>query len=121
MTDAANWAPLQAGHECLFVPGEKRREGCRIKPVSHGKIGVAELCKFVPRTTELAVVTAIDAIADQGSQFDRDCASQFDGQVRDAAAGVDFVGRDDGGSRAGFKASAAGTAVFADRLVRRKR
>ena len=120
MTDAANRAARQAAVEFLFAPGEEFGERCRIETVAHGKIRIAELCKIVPRATELAVVAAIDAIADQWPQFGRDGSRQLDGQLGNAQAGIDLIGRDDGGGRAGVEAAPAGSAVLADRRVRRQ-
>ena len=71
--------------------------------------------ELVPRADELAVVAAVDAVADRGAEFDRDRAVRFDRQVRDAAARVERVRRDDRLRRADVDARAAAAAVRADR------
>ena len=81
------------------------------------KVTIAELRKTVPRAAELAVIAAVDAIADQRPQFDRDRAGKLDRQVGNAASSVNFVGGDDGFGRAGVKAALASAAVLVDRLV----
>jgi tRNA threonylcarbamoyl adenosine modification protein YjeE len=67
--------------------------------------------ELVPRADELAVVAAVDAVADGGAELDRDRALRFDRQVRDAAARVELVGRDDRLRRADVDARAAAAAV----------
>ncbi len=56
-----------------------------------------------------------------GRSSTRDGAAQFDGQIGDAAARVDLIGRDDGPGRADIDAGLATAAVFADRGVDRQR
>ena len=75
----------------------------------------------VPRTGELAVVAAVDPVADQRPQRLGDRAVQLDGQVRDAAARVELVRRDDRAGRTRVEAGGAGAAVRADGRRRRQR
>ncbi len=69
------------------------------------------LGEFVPRADGEAVVAAIDSVAEQGAQVRVDRAVVFDGQVRDAAAGVELVGGWEGLGRADVEAGGAGAAV----------
>src|SRR5439155_17477965 len=76
------------------------------------RAGAGEL---VPRADELAVVAAVDAVADRGAELDRYRAAMRDRKVRDAAPRIELVGRDDRPRRADVDAGAAGAAVVADR------
>src|SRR5207302_9319024 len=86
-----------------------------------------ELCfatwlrEAVPRADKLAVVAAVDAVADQRPQLFGDRALMLDGEVRDAAACIELVRRDDRLRRTDVDAAAAGTAMLLDRRVRRQR
>ena len=94
-------APVQQRHQLLtdqalaFV---KIRQGTTL--------GVA-----VPGAHQLAIVAAVDAIAHQRAQVQRDGARVLYGQVRDAAPGVKPVRRHDGLSRANVDAGAATAAM----------
>jgi hypothetical protein len=66
---------------------------------------------------QLAVIAPIDAIAHGGAQSFRDGAVQLDGQIGNAAARIELVGRDDGGGRAGRYAGTAAAAVCAGRFI----
>jgi hypothetical protein len=84
VADAADRAAGQAVVEFLLAPGEEGRQRRRVEAVAHAKSGSPMLGKAVPGAAQLAVVAAVDAVADQGPQRDRDGALQFDGQVGNA-------------------------------------
>jgi hypothetical protein len=69
------------------------------------------LREFVPGADELAVVTAVNAIPQQRSDFDRDRALQFDGEITYATSRIEFVGCGDGAGRAGGHAGLAAATV----------
>jgi hypothetical protein len=64
-----------------------------------------------------AVVAAIDAVADRLAEFMRDRPLVLDGEVGNAAARVDAIGRGKGLGRTGVEAGAAGAAMVAVRRV----
>src|SRR5580693_2760856 len=76
--------------------------------------------ELIPRTDQLAVIASVNAIADRAAKFLRNTAGQLNGQVGDAAARIETIGRDDGARRAGGNTSAARAAVGRARLVRRQ-
>ena len=59
-------------------------------------------------------------VADQRAQLERDAAAQLDGEVRDAAAVIQHVGRDERVGRAGVQADLTLATVRAERRVRRQ-
>ena len=67
--------------------------------------GVAR--ELVPRTHQLTVIAAIDAIAERRAQRLGDRTLEFDRQVGDAAACIELIGRDDRAGRAGGDAGAS--------------
>ena len=79
------------------------------------------LRKLVPRAYELAVVAAVDAVADGGAQLDRDAAVVLDRQISDAAARVELLRRNDRLRRTGRDAGAAAAAVSTRRRIHRQR
>ncbi len=48
----------------------------------------------VPRTDGHAVIAAIDAVPQHGSEFNRNCAFEFNRQIGDAAPGIHHIGGD---------------------------
>ena len=68
--------------------------------------------KTVPWTDHLAVVAAEHPIADQRPEFFGNRAFEFDGQVGDAAAGIQHIGPHEGIGRADVQASGAAAAVL---------
>ena len=117
MTDAADRAAFGAAQKFLFAPAEQLDQRGAGQAVARVEVGQrAAAGEFVPGADELTVVAAIDAVADQRPQFQRDRAVVFDGEIRDAAARIQPVWRHDGAGRAGVDAGAAGTAVVGDRL-----
>ena len=87
-------------------------ERCRVEPVARLEIRLdGFLRELVPRAHELAIVAAVDAVADQRAQFDGNAAAQFDGQIGDAAPRIELVRRDDRLRRTDVDAARAGAAV----------
>src|ERR1700679_2348349 len=78
--------------------------------------------ELVPGTDELAIIAAVNAIADGGTKFHRDAPRKLDGEVGNAAPRIEAIGRDDGPGGAGRHAGAAGAAVrgagFIDRQLK---
>ena len=72
----------------------------------------------VPGTGELAIVAAVDAVADGGAQCCGNFARVFDGEIRNAAARVQPVGGDNGAGGAGAQTGGAGAAMVGRRLRR---
>ena len=86
----------------------------RAQVVTRLKLGFARhLRKLVPRAGSKAVVAAIDAIADGGAKFFRDRAMMLDGEIGNAAPGIELVGLRESLRRAGVEAGAAGAAMVA--------
>ena len=82
--------------------------------MARGKVGQgAALGKFVPGAGELAVVAAIDAVANQGAQFGRYAACVLDGEVGDAAPRIKPPRGNDGARGAGADAGLAVAAMGA--------
>src|SRR3990172_12408482 len=66
VTDAVDRTAEQARVEVRFAPGEKFHQSDGVAAVAHREIRLgAHLGEFVPRAYELAIVAAVDAIADQ--------------------------------------------------------
>ena len=76
--------------------------------------------KAVPGAYQLTVITAVDAVADQWSQVFGDGTAQLDGQVGNAQACIEPVGRHDGAGRAGIDAGMTVTAVSLCRGIGRQ-
>src|SRR5256885_16422911 len=77
--------------------------------------------ELVPRTHQLAVVTAVDAMADRLAQLNRNGAVVLDGEVGDAASRIQPPGGDDRTGGAGRDARLAAAAVGAGALIHRQR
>src|SRR5256885_7162493 len=81
--------------------------------------------ELVPRTHQLAVVTAVDAIADRLAQLDRNGAVVLDGEIGNAAPRIQPPRGDDrtggAGRDTGLAAAAVGTGalIYRQRQVRR--
>ena len=52
--------------------------------------------KLVPWANQLAIVTSVNAVADQGPERHRNRSGMFDRQIGNAAAGIQLVWRHDG-------------------------
>src|SRR5690606_29353765 len=103
----------KAGIVELRQVGEARRG--ELGPWREGGLPRA-LRELVPGTDGQAVVAAIDAVADGGAIGAGDRALMLDGEVGDAAAGIELVGRGKGGGRADVEAAPASPAMV---LLRR--
>ncbi len=121
IADAVDRRAAHAGVELLRGPGEQLAQARRIEPVAHLEVGVRRRAGVaIPGADQLAIVASIDAIAEGGAQFHRNRALQFDGEVGNAAPGVELPGRGDGAGRAGGHARRTGSAVRAGRLIDRQ-
>lgn len=122
MTEAAQRAAFGTVQEFLFTPGEQIDESGRVQAVTRQKIAFRRVAGMtVPRADQLAVVTAVDAVAEQRAQRFGNGAVRFDGEVGDAQPCVHRVGRDDGARGADVEAGRAAPAVGAYRVVCRQR
>src|SRR5690606_7963567 len=122
VADAPDRRAGQARLEVLGAPREKLDEPCPVEALAGGKVAERSRTReAVPRTGELAVVAAVDPVADRRAQRFGNRTLVLDGEVRDAAPRVQPVGRDDRAGGAGVDAAGAAPAVLADRLVGRQR
>ncbi len=83
-------------------------EGQQLKQVRRAEVGpgvgsheAAFAGETVPGTNRQAIVAAVNAVADGGAEFDGDGALEFDGEIGNAAAGIELEGRGDGVGGAG--------------------
>ncbi len=67
--------------------------------------------KLVPRTAQLAVITAKHTIANQWPQCFRNCGAQFDREIGNTFARIQYLGADKGLGRAHLEAGRAGSAM----------
>ena len=74
--------------------------------------------ELVPGAHREAVVAAVDPIADRLPELPRDVPLVLDGEIGDAAPGIELVGRREGVGRADVQAGAAAAAVIALGRVR---
>src|SRR6185295_18738007 len=85
VADAVDRAAGQAAMKVLLAPAEQLCQFCLVQAIADTEVRlVRKLRVFVPGTRELAVVAAVDAVADQRAKLDRDRALQLDGEVRNA-------------------------------------
>ena len=75
------------------------------------------LGELVPRAHGEAIVAAEHAVADRGAELGGDVALVLDGQVGDAAARIELVGRGEGVGRANVEAALAAAAMVDLRRV----
>src|SRR5687768_2537424 len=75
------------------------------------------LGEAIPGTDQLAVVAAVDPVADQRPQLLGDGALVLDGEVGDAAAGIQLVGAADRLCRADVDAAFAGSTMILFRKI----
>ena len=112
MADAVDGAAAQAIVKIVGAPAEQFGEHCIVKTVTHGKVRLAAgLRKTVPRADQLAIIAAVDTIADQRPQFLGNTAVVFDGQVGNAAPCIEPVRRHDRLRRTDVNAFRATAAV----------
>ena len=122
MADASDRRPGQPGLELILGPMEQIGQFFSVQAVAHGEIDFpADSGEAVPRADELTVVAAVDPIAEQWPEFRGDASRVLYGQVGNAAARIEAVGRDNGSGRAGADTGAAGSAVPGNRRIGRQR
>ena len=93
-------------------------DACRGETRAQCRVG-ARAGTAVPRADVLADVAAVEPVA-HPRPGRRRCPAVLDGQVRDAAAGIELVGRGDGAGRAGVDAAPARAAAVDRRLIGRQ-
>src|SRR5690606_18410572 len=114
-TDRGALGPAQ---ELVLLPGEQLGQGGPVQVVADPEVGLVVAAReLVPGAGELAVVAAEDAVAHQRPQRLVDRALVLDGQVADAAARVEQVGRHDRAGRAHLDAARAAAAVRGGRRI----
>ena len=122
MTDPADRAAFRTFEPLVFCPGEQVDQLHIRKPVARGEVTFGRwFGKLVPRAEELAIITAVDAVADARPQFFRNAALEFDGQVRDTTSRIEFKGTNNRAGRANLDTCRARAAMFSDRTVDRQR
>ena len=100
MSNSASLQPNSAGQRRV------------VEIVADGEVALgARRGELVEGADELAVVAAVDAVAEGASELEGDGAGELDRQVGQAAPRVDPVGRDDRPCRAGRQAARAAAAV----------
>ena len=77
-------------------------------------------CELVPGADREAIVAAVDPVAHGLAEFGRDVALVLDGEVRDAAPGIEPVGGGERVGRADVEAAAAGAATVGLGVVGRE-
>lgn len=121
MTNPANGAAFGEAQKLFLGPAKQCHQLLPREALALIKIGQrAALREPVPRANELAVVAAVNAVADQGAKLWRNRPGMFNRQVRDAAPRVKPVGRNDGLGRAHGDAGAATAAMPRHRRARRQ-
>src|SRR4051812_11418842 len=118
VADAPDRRAAQPLLELRLAPGEELDHRRAVEAVTHLEVRLrARLREAVPRADELAVVAAVDPVADQRPQLLRNGALVLDRQIGDAAAGVELVRGDDRLRRADVDAPLARAAVSPRRRV----
>src|SRR5690606_30025611 len=115
---APDRAAFGARAPVVLAPAEEIDERARVERVARREIrGRLPPRELVPRAEDLAVVAAEDAIADRLPQLHGDRTPELDRQIRNAAARVELVGRDDGAGRTDVDAGRAAAAMRRHGLV----
>src|SRR5690348_2282340 len=118
VADAANGRAAGALLEVGLAPGEELDQLRAIEAVARREVRVAVgPGEAVPGADRLAVVAAVDPVADQRPQRLRDRALVLDRQVRDAAPRVELVRTGDRPRRACVDAARARAATLLRGLV----
>src|SRR4051812_43516831 len=118
VTDAPDRRAAQALVEIGLGPGEKLDQRRLVEAVADLEIRLGRgLRESVPWAHELAIVAAVDAIADQRAQLFRNRALVLDREVGDAAARIELVGTDDRLGRTDVDAAVAGAAMLFGRGI----
>src|SRR6185295_18480580 len=96
VADAADRRATQALVELGLRPAKQLYQRGAIEAVPHLEVRlVARLGKAVPGAGELAIVAAVDPVADERAQLDRNGSLVLDRQVRDATPRVELVRPED--------------------------
>src|SRR5262249_38299555 len=107
--------------ECRVVETGEVGEARGLQFVPRRKLHlVAGLRELVPRAYRQTIVAAEDAVADRGAQLARNRPRVLDGEVGDAAARIEPVGRGERRRRADVETSTTSAAVIDLRRVRRQ-
>lgn len=119
---AAERAPAGFLLELGFGPAHERGKLGGEKLGAWSELGQGFLPgKLVHGTDELAIVTSENAIADGAPELDRYGSPVFDGEIGNAAPGIEFIGPDDGPGRTDLDTGLATTAMVFDGRVYLKR
>ncbi len=122
VTDPKYRAAGQTIAEVLFAPCEQFDQIRRIQTVAHRKRRFDTLArKPVPGAGHLAVVAAVDPVADERPQILGNASLQFNGEIGNAAARIELIWTHDRPSGASADAAPAASAVLADRRIDWKR
>jgi len=113
--------PANFFQELALAPSKERSEHRSIQPVARREFGQIDAPReAVPRADELAIVAAIDAVADRRTQDFGNRPGMLDGQIRDTAARVQTIGSYDRPGRTEIEAARAASAVRRNRFVDRQ-
>ena len=122
MPDAPDGTALGQSQKCGLIPLHQMHQFRRAQTMTLVKIRqCTALCKFVPWTHELAVVTAVNTVAYQRPELRRNRPLVLDGQVGNAPACIQLVRRHDSLCGASADAGAATAAMVTDGFIRRER
>ena len=73
-----------------------------------------------PRADQLTIITTVNTVADKWTELLGDCTFQFNGEIGDAAPGVDGIGLNDGPGGTDGHAGDAAPTLLRDRAVDRQ-
>ena len=114
----AAFRPLQPG---LFAPCKQLGQLDIVESVPGRKVAFGRRRgELVPRAAQLAVVAAVDPIADVLAEPRGDRSPQFNGQVGNATSRIKLVGRDNCSGRTDVDAGTTRAAMIAHRAICRK-
>src|SRR5690606_3952455 len=118
MTDAPDGAAFRLPEKFLLAPREQVDQLGVVEALARREVVLgAELRELVPGAEQLAVVAAVDAVADGLAELERDRAGILDGEIGNAASRIEPVGRDDGLRGTDLHAAAARAAMGDFRFV----
>src|SRR5438105_5826314 len=122
IADAPDRRPSESLVALALRPGEELDQLRALKALARLKL-LFRRCpgEAVPGTHRLAVIAAIDAVANERPQLFRDCAFMLDGEIRDAAARIELVRPGDGACGAYVDAALAAAAMLFNRRIAGKR
>jgi len=122
VADAPDRRTFGAFEKFVLAPREQIDQLRTVEAVARREIGQGGFAGvFIPRADQLAVIAAVNAIAQQWPQLFGNCRAQFDRQVRNAAPRIDTIGADDRLSGADIDATRAGATMRRGRLIQRQR